>query len=712
MVQFKHNEVHYRLRFDGLPDDTVQVLAFEGEEAISSFFEYRIELLSEDAEIDAAKILNNKATLIISRGDEDPVNIYGVICYFEQCGRAAGYIHYRAVLVPRLWLLNLARQNAVYQNLKIDKLLTEVMKENGFTSRDFECQLTAAYPDAEYTVQFQESNLNFLQRRLEHFGVFYYFDHRDQDVAVFVDSNDRLKKLKPSDVVCYNQNRDALFQNDSITAISCRHSVVTGVYQLKDYNCLFPNKQLLTEYKVNKTTDAVQYEFGENVADENQADFIAKVRGQEIAASGILYQGKSDCRLFHAGFRFSLEKHYRSDWNSEYIITGLKVQGNQRNLFTDLPSGKNAAPIYSNVFEAVPFDLPFRPKCKTPIPRLPGIMSARIESTGQDQYAYLDDQGRYHLKSVFDLKSTRAGESSLPVRLAQPYSGAGYGMHFPNLADNEMIWACLDGDLDRPVGLGTVPNAIQASPTVAKNKTQNIIRTASGNEILLEDKIQETQIRLTTPDAHTFILDDKDDKIELTTTGKHVLTMDDKNKNITVQTTSGHILIMDDDDKKPKIMIQSKNGHRISINDEANKENIMVTDKNEENLILIDITNNKLVIQSANGDMDLLAENGTITVKATTLNVETSGDTSLKAANIKAEAQQDYSLKASNIKEEAQMDYKEKGMNIKSEAAMEHKSKGMNVTSEAGVNQQVKGTMVTVQGSATTTIKGGVVMIN
>ena len=35
---------------------------------------------------------------------------------------------------------------------------------------------------------------------------------------------------------------------------------------------------------------------------------------------------------------------------------------------------------------------------------------------------------------------------------------------------------------------------------VSKNKTQNVIRTASGNEFILDDKSKETQIILKTSD--------------------------------------------------------------------------------------------------------------------------------------------------------------------------------------------------------------------
>ena len=61
-------------------------------------------------------------------------------------------------------------------------------------------------------------------------------------------------------------------------------------------------------------------------------------------------------------------------------------------------------------------------------------------------YAYLDDQGRYRLKSMFDTADTKAGEASHPVRMLRHLAGANYGMHFPLHAGTEVLVTCLNND--------------------------------------------------------------------------------------------------------------------------------------------------------------------------------------------------------------------------------------------------------------------------
>lgn len=713
MVEYKHNEPYYKIKFNDLDENKLKILSFEGKEEISELFEYRLELISDDPEINASQILNKKATFEMTRGDEDSILIHGIISQFEQRGRTPDYVSYYAILVPKLWRLSLTFRNEVYQSMNIEELVSSVLKDSGFSSNDFKFDLTESYSKLEYIVQYRETNLNFIKRRLEHFGIFFYFDHSgDNDLVVFTDSNKKIKKLKQSDDIFYNPNKDPLSENETIGEFTYSESIVTGSVKLKDYNYRFPEKQLMAESHINPDSPGTYYDFGDNFKNEKEAEALAKIRNQEIIAQSKIFKGISDSRLFRAGYIFKMGKHYRDEWNSEYIIIRINSYGTQRNLFGILPPTKEISATYENHFTAIPAEINYRPPRITIIPKITGIMSAKLESSAGDEYAFLDDQGRYKAKMIFDLSETSEAEGSLPIRLSQTYTGSGYGFHFPNHEGTELVWGCIDGNVDRPIGLGTVPNPSNSSPTTVNNKTQNIIRTAAGNEIIMNDKIDETKIDITSTDKNKISLDDKNDKIEIASRDTYMLTLDDKNENITVQSKNGHILIFDD--KNEKITIQSKNGHRISINDGSDGENITLIDSGGGNKIIMDISNNKIVINTDDGDIDMHAPNGKIDIQATELNIETSGDTTVKAANINSKAEADYNIEATNITTEASVDLKLKGMNAEIKGDMELKAEGgTNAEVKGGIGVKVSaGATADLQGGAKTTISGGVVMIN
>jgi len=714
MVTYKFNKPYYELQFSNIEDENLNVLSFEGEEKISGLFRFGIKIISENPALDTSKILNNNATFLLNRGEEDPIKIHGIISHIEQYGRTNEYVFYEVILVPRLWRLSLVFQNEVYQNMEIKDVINSVLSDAGLSASDYKVDFKSSYPKSEYIVQYNETNLEFLQRRLEHYGIFYYFDHSsDKDVVVFTDINSKLPDIKPSDPIGYNLNKDPLSETESISEIQCREKVVTGMVQLKDYNYMFPEKQLMAQSQIESSHPGLYYAFGDNFQNEKEAEFLAKVRNQEFLCQSKIFTGITDSRLFRAGARFKLEKHYRDDWNSEYIITKSFHRGQQKSLFAFLPEQKKYEPTFECRFEAIPFEIDFRPLRKTPFPKISGIMSAKIESGSGDEYAYIDDHGRYKAKMLFDLSDKSNGEATMPIRLTQNYSGEGYGVHFPNHANTELLWACFDGNPDRPIGLGTVPNPSQATPVSSKNKTQNIIRTAAGNELIMDDKSKESQIILSTPDANKLIFDDKDDKIEVISKDKHKITMDDKNQNIEVRSKDGHKIFMDD--KNTKIEVVSKEGHFIIINDKSGEEKIQISDKEKKNTFILDIKNNKLVIETKEGSIDILAEKGELNIKSKTLNIETEGDTTVKSGKFKTEVEQDFELKASNIKQEAKMDLKiEAGMNFEAKGGMNAKVEGgVGIELKGGATAKLSGGASTdVEGGAKTSVKGALVMIN
>ncbi len=712
MLEQKADQAYYKLHLSGIEDDSINVLSFEGEEKISELFEYRIEIISKDMNLDSSKILNKPATFTFERGVKDPEQIHGIISNFEYYGRTSLYAHYKLILVPRLWRLNLVYQNEVYQKIKVAKLIEEVLSDAGLKGSAFKIDLKSSYPELEYIVQYRESNFNFLNRRLEHFGIFYYFDHSSgSDVVVFTDANSNLPNIHDSENIEFNEKREFFGETETIVDFNCREKVVTGEVKLKDYNYMFPEKQLMAQSQIDSKMPGLYYDFGDNFETEKDAESLAKIRNQEFLCQSKIFSGVSDSRLLRAGYRFKLKSHFRNNWNSEYILLNISLKGSQPGLAGYLPGEETTHNLECN-FTAIPFSNDYRPPRSTPVPKITGIMSAKIESGESDEYAFIDDNGRYKAKMLFDISDKTNGEATMPIRLAQNHTGPGYGTHFPNHKGTELLWACVDGNVDRPVGLGTVPNPSQASPVISKNKMQNIIRTAAGNEILIDDKKDETQIGLTSKDLNKILLDDKEDKIEIITKDKHIMTFDDKNQNIKLKSKDGHFMVMDD--KNKKIEIQSKNGHVISIDDTDDKEKFTIADKSGDNSIVIDISNNKIIIKTNKGGIEMQAPKGKIDIKAKELNIETEGDTKVKAANIESEAKSNYKVKGSNITEEATADLKLKGMNIEAKSDMDVKIEGgMNLEAKGGMAAKFEGGIsADVKGGAQASVKAGIVMIN
>jgi type VI secretion system secreted protein VgrG len=100
--------------------------------------------------------------------------------------------------------------------------------------------------------------------------------------------------------------------------------------------------------------------------------------------------------------------------------------------------------------------------------------------TGRERVAYLDGDGRYRIRFLFDMNDPTDRTPSRPIRMAQPHAGASYGMHFPLKPGVEVLISCVNGDPDRPIIVGAVPNTITPSPIDSRVNTLNRIKTESG----------------------------------------------------------------------------------------------------------------------------------------------------------------------------------------------------------------------------------------
>lgn len=700
------NVARYSFEPAQLSPDTFQVVRFTGTEGISELFEFNLQLVSQDPDIDFAQVVDKPATFTMMRDDED-VPVHGIVTDLTLRGRTADHVAYRATLRPRMTRLALSHRSRIFQDMSVEDILRQVFEEDGLPASDLRFALQGSYSPREYCVQYQESDLNFVNRLMEAEGMYYFFEHTDgTDAIVVTDNKSEHEAIADPSALRYHEGGGGMVDQDleTIKQFTCEEQVVTGKVKLKDHNYRTP-ETLTTESQINGEMPGTHYEYGEHFREADRGDRLATVRNEAAEARRRVMSGQSDSVGLRSGFLFTMEEHFRSDFNADYLLTRVEHEGSQRaGLDLDsLPASDNGKvePDYRNQFTCIPASVQYRPPRRTPKPDAPGVVTATVESAGGD-YAYIDDQGRYRAQMHFDERGDRSdGTKTLPIRMTQPYSGSDYGMHFPNHADTELIVAFENGDIDRPIALGTAPNPSNPSPAVSDNKMENILRTYAGNELLMDDTNEETRVKLNSSNAHKLLFDDKNEKIELLSTKNHKLLFDDKKKRIEIQSKKGRKVLLDDDNEKMSIV--SETGHFIDVSDK--NDVISVSDADEKHVVTLDYSNEKMSIVTA-GDIGFEAD-GAIEMKAKSLSVETEKGAEMKVGgdltqsvdgSVTIEAGSSGTIEASQALDLAGMDVTIEGS--KSFAA------------EGGMQSELKGTQLTVEGSAMTEVKGGMLKLN
>ena len=391
---------------------------------------------------------------------------------------------YVARVVPTAWLLTLARTNRIFQDLTVPEVVASVLAGYRLApERDYLILARGKSPKREYVVQYEESDWDFIQRWLEHEGLYYWFEHHgEREVLVISDSaGDATPIQDPSAIRYLSRNNLDAGAEASVTDWEMVQRRIPARVAVFDYNYRTPQVRLRARAIADdKTGFGTVMRYGDHVKTVDEGAAVAKIHAERLFAGRRTYLGRTDCSRVHAGHQFSLADHDEREQNRKYLITSVTHEVGE---MPDEAPRRNEAR-----FEAIPLDVQYRPEAVTPWPSIHGVMHGHIAADGSGKFAEIDAQGRYKVSLPFDSGNVRGAATSRWIRMAQPHAGPGYGTHHPLHKGTEVLVAFIDGDPDRPIIVGAVPNPHTQSPSTRQNATQSVIRTASGIHLEMEDQ--------------------------------------------------------------------------------------------------------------------------------------------------------------------------------------------------------------------------------
>lgn len=501
-------ETKFSFESSSLAADTFAVVNFKGFESLSKPYEFDIMLISEDPEIDLADMLQKPAWLRIHREEGDYIQYSGILAQFEQLQEFKGYVFYRARLVPKLWWLTLTRHNQVFLNKSVPDLIDLILKDGGLTTLDFELRTQSEYPELDYVCQYRESHLNFISRWMEREGIYYFFEQTaNGEKMIITDSKLSHSPLPQVAELIYSppSGTEMPYRMEIIQSLTCRQKMLPQRVFLKDHNYERPSLGVSGQAQVDELGRGEAYIYGEHFLTEEEGNRLAGIRAEELLCQQLELFGESTVPFIEPGYTFNLQDYYRQSFNREYLIEEVTHEGNQTGylisgISAEVTEGEKKI-FYRNSFKAIPSDVQYRPERKAEKPRISGTLHAEVDAEGTGMYAEIDAQGRYKVRLPFDINENhRPGKASSFVRMVQPYGGESYGAHFPLHKGTEVLLTFIDGDPDRPVISGAVPNPETPSPVNENNLTMAGIRSASGNQMAMNDKHNRMRTSLTTGD--------------------------------------------------------------------------------------------------------------------------------------------------------------------------------------------------------------------
>ncbi|HUL07779.1 MAG TPA: type VI secretion system tip protein TssI/VgrG [Candidatus Acidoferrum sp.] len=496
-----------------LGEDTLIPTYFEGDEAISRLFAYRLELVSNMTSIAPETILGKDITIHLRRPDGKTRLFHGRIIRFASGPMwSHGYRHYQAEVVPWLWFLTRTTDCRIFEDEKVPDIIEKIFSDLGFSDFDLSNVDKGKHPKREYCVQYRETDFNFVSRLMEEEGMFYFFKHQQgKHTMVIADKTSGYLDCEDKEVKFWAHQDES----NAITRWQRGHSYKPGKWAQRDYNFETPSDKLNTNkntlLNIPQSQKYEMYDYPGLYVKKGDGDNVTTWRMEAEEAGFEIVEGGSDCQPFSPGYKFTMQKHECGDeeGKSWVILSTHHVATDYTHI-----AGEGPTPEYRNTFTCMPDSRLFRPERTTPKPVVHGPHTAFVTGPSGEEI-HTDKYARIRAKFHWE----REGHDSCWMRVSQSWAGKQWGTQFIPRVGMEVIVEFLEGDPDRPIVVGCVYNADYMPPyALTGNKTQSGWKTRSStgggssdfNELRFEDKKGSEEVYFHAEKDFTRVVENND----------------------------------------------------------------------------------------------------------------------------------------------------------------------------------------------------------
>ena len=499
------NTLHFRLRKGPLEDENEPQFrtcgSIIGKDVTLSLFADHVETVSAIAsQKDKTQEIRFKGVIVSASG--------------ARC-QSTYYIDVEAKSHDALLLDNPACKS--FEKNTLDEIVEDVIDEySDSISAQIDARFTETLP---YTVQYNETNYQFLQRLAQRYGEWLYNDGEHLVFGKLPEGESVTLGYPDKDVPGYSV--DLRMQHTAFSHLASSYnsyyaSRKEGLEEMeRPYNTLADSVFDSSQRRMTKPT--LQNLHSGGFADTDGRTTILNVstktqaRGEK--AGMLTYSGMTFCPKLRIGGRLVIMDNFLPN-----DLAGQTSDVEQAEiLITELVHNFSADDTYNNHFMGIPAACDYPPYLNSDV--FPAAPPCRAKVTDTEDPNHL---GRVRVQ--FDWQAQLDEQMMTPwLRIAQPYAGGGKGFSFiPEIGEEVMI-GFEGGNAERPYVNGTLYNGV-GNPDGAWLPGDNqvkAIRTRNGHTIEIWDKGEGGYIRIYDNEKKNYILTFSTDEklIKLESTG-------------------------------------------------------------------------------------------------------------------------------------------------------------------------------------------------
>lgn len=404
-----------------------------------------------------------------------------------------------------------------FENKTLNDIVQDVVDDyDDLISANIDSRFTETLP---YTVQYNETNYQFLQRLAQRYGEWMYNDGEHLVFGNLPQGQPVTLGYPDKDITSYNV--DLKIQHTAFSHLASSYNSYDanrkeGAEEMeRDYNDLADIVFSVAMDRMSKPT--LQNLHSGGFADKDGRATVLNVstktqaRGEK--AGMLVYSGTTYCSKLKIGNTLIIQDNYLSN----DLVGNVSEVDQDEILITELVHFFYADETYSNSFVGIPAACDYPPYSNSDI--FPVATSCRAKVTDTEDPNHL---GRVRVQ--FDWQAQLNESMMTPwLRLSQPYAGGGKGFSFIPEIGEEVMVDFEGGNAERPFVKGTLFNGV-ADPDGAwlpGNNQVKAIRTRNGHTIEIWDEGEGGYIRIYDNGKENYILTFSTDEklIKLESTG-------------------------------------------------------------------------------------------------------------------------------------------------------------------------------------------------
>ncbi|MCV0426080.1 MAG: type VI secretion system tip protein VgrG, partial [Roseibium sp.] len=309
--------------------DELSVVTVECDEGVSEDFEIRLEVVSQQEDLDFDQAIATHMTVKVVTNKGDVRYFDGLLTDARWLGHRDAYYLYKLTLRPWFWLLTKNSNCRIFKDKSAPDIISEVLGQHDFA--DHRKKLTESYDPIHYCVQYRESDYDFCCRLMEEFGISYFFEHKNgKHTMILADAKSSYSPIEGDATIPYipiggesQRNEEHLYH--WIPSRKFR----TGKFAVNDYDFEKPSASLEADKDAGSAYRAgalEHYDYPGRYTEKDKGTKYSNIRLEAEQASDKRIETAGEVPRLYAGGLFTLKDHPHGPQNKEYLVVRASHQ--------------------------------------------------------------------------------------------------------------------------------------------------------------------------------------------------------------------------------------------------------------------------------------------------------------------------------------------------------------------------------------------------